>query len=72
MNDYLKKNNMPFNSDFLEEVNIAGSSVDVQNNDIAFISSKDDERTRKYIKDSIDRNASYVFVDCDFGTVGLQ
>jgi len=67
MNDYLKKNNMPFNSDFLEEVNIAGSSVDVQNNDIAFISSKDDERTRKYIKDSIDRNASYVFVDCDFG-----
>jgi len=56
----LKKYNLPFDSSFLQTVDLVDSSLDVKENDIVFIQTLNQERSNDYIEESLSKKASYI------------
>ena len=52
---------LPFTLDSLALVDIVDSSVDVKENDIVFISTKNEEECQKFVEESIKKKAGYIF-----------
>ena len=53
--------NLPFTLDSLDLVDIVDSSIDVKENDIVFISTKNEEECQKFVEESIEKKAGYIF-----------
>jgi len=56
-----KQLDLPFNLDYLNSVDIVDSSVDVKKDDIVFISTKNEEQCRKFVEESIEKKAGFIF-----------
>ena len=63
----LVRYDLPFDLDYLSKVNIVDSSKDVSKGDIVFISSKEKEKCSKYVTESVNKEASYIFVPINLG-----
>ena len=53
--------NLPFNLESLDLVDIVDSSIDVKENDIVFISTKNEEDCQKFVAEAIEKKAGYIF-----------
>ena len=56
-----KELDLPFNIDYLNSVDIVDSSVDVKKDDIVFISTKNEEQCRRFVEESINKKAGFIF-----------
>ena len=63
----LSKYDLPFDLDYLSKVDIVDSSKDVNKGDIVFISSTKIDKCSEYVIESVNKEASYIFVPIDLG-----
>ena len=61
----LDKYNLPFDTTFLESINLVDSSVDIEPNDIVFIKTDNQKKITEYINESINKRASYVITSSE-------
>ena len=61
----LDKYNLPFDTTFLESINLVDSSLDVEPNDIVFIKTDNQKKITEYINESINKRASYVITSSE-------
>jgi len=56
-----KQFDLPFDLDYLNSVDIVDSSVDAKKDDIVFISTNNEEQCRKFVEESIEKKAGFIF-----------
>ena len=61
----LDKYNLPFDTTFLESINLVDSSLDIEPNDIVFIKTDNQKKITEYINESINKRASYVITSSE-------
>ena len=56
-----KQFDLPFDLDYLNSVDIVDSSVDAKKDDIVFISTNNEEQCRRFVEESIEKKAGFIF-----------